>query len=523
MNNSEKIIRIKDKTKQTLKETTLHGPPRIFSRGERRLFVRILWLLLFLASTAGAIYTISTQIIDYLNFEVVTQIKLIQESPTEFPTVTFYNLKSNNLSLASILASCRFNDNDCTASDFETNTDEFGNIYYQFNNGKNSNHEKINIYKTKRAGIINGLSLILFAGSFDHDSTEFASNSKLNETLDYNTIISNGFHVVVQNHSIDPEYSAGISYAGINLALQFETSLIVNRIFTYKEDEPYSQCKKDLNSTKSDIYQFMTESTSYIYRQKDCIEYCIGKYIIEKCNITSNLTKRDVLWNRYISAPLVYNCITTKYYEFIGNNLYELCLPECPLECDSIRYDVSVSASTFPNKQTSDGLIYIYNGLDFSRNNLTFEQYKSNLVAFNVYYEELVYTQISESAKMTSIDLVANIGGVLGLFLGTSVLTFTEWIELIVEIIFILFGRDYRQKNTDETTTTTTTMGLVNFIKFNKLIQLFDRLIEINPKDPNVYFKKGNFLISINEYEEARKYFEIGLKLEIENNNQLKI
>ena len=175
-----------------------------------------------------------------------------------------------------------------------------------------------------------------------------------------------------------------------------------------------------------------------------------------------------------------------------------------------------MSASTFPNKQTSDGLIYIYNGLDFSRNNLTFEQYKNNLVAFNVYYEELVYTQISESAKVTSIDLVANIGGVLGLFLGTSVLTFTEWIELIVEIIFILFGRDYRQKNTDETTTT---MGLVNFIKYNELIQLFDRLIEMNPNDPNLYFKKGNFLISINEYEEARKYFEIGLKLEIESNN----
>ena len=40
---------------------------------------------------------------------------------------------------------------------------------------------------------------------------------------------------------------------------------------------------------------------------------------------------------------------------------------------------------------------------------------------------------------MTELDLISNIGGNLGLFIGISFLSFAELIELLVEIIYIIF------------------------------------------------------------------------------------
>jgi len=45
-------------------------------------------------------------------------------------------------------------------------------------------------------------------------------------------------------------------------------------------------------------------------------------------------------------------------------------------------------------------------------------------------------------AKMDFFDLVPNIGGNSGLFIGISFLSFAEIIELIVELLFIIMERN---------------------------------------------------------------------------------
>ena len=55
-----------------------------------------------------------------------------------------------------------------------------------------------------------------------------------------------------------------------------------------------------------------------------------------------------------------------------------------------------------------------------------------------VYYDDLKYTLITQQPKTLLVDLVPNIGGILGLFVGTSFLSFVEIIELIIELIYIL-------------------------------------------------------------------------------------
>jgi len=64
-----------------------------------------------------------------------------------------------------------------------------------------------------------------------------------------------------------------------------------------------------------------------------------------------------------------------------------------------------------------------------------------NITAIYVFYEDLKYTLISQQPKLQFIDLISNIGGSLGLFVGISFISFLELFEILIEIIFIYFEK----------------------------------------------------------------------------------
>jgi len=51
--------------------------------------VQIIWLLILLGSTGATFYFISKSLIDFFNYDVVSQTTVINEVPTRFPAVTF--------------------------------------------------------------------------------------------------------------------------------------------------------------------------------------------------------------------------------------------------------------------------------------------------------------------------------------------------------------------------------------------------------------------------------------------------
>ena len=59
-----------------------------------------------------------------------------------------------------------------------------------------------------------------------------------------------------------------------------------------------------------------------------------------------------------------------------------------------------------------------------------------NLVAFNIFYPTLDNTVIDQIPKMDLFDFISNLGGNFVLFIGNSFLSFAEFIELFIEIIF---------------------------------------------------------------------------------------
>ncbi len=126
-----------------------------------------------------------------------------------------------------------------------------------------------------------------------------------------------------------------------------------------------------------------------------------------------------------------------------------MCSSLCPLECDSITYDLSTSTANYPTRVYSKLLkkqqkITKY----FKDEEVTFEKLKESLLALDINYAELKYTYISESKSKTIIDLIASIGGTIGLFLGTSLLSAVEILEHLYEMILKLTSR--KEKKNDE-------------------------------------------------------------------------
>lgn len=161
--------------------------------------------------------------------------------------------------------------------------------------------------------------------------------------------------------------------------------------------------------------------------------------MIQNCKI-GILESFEYLYDFYDYNKTIIACFEKVFQEFFNKNVYEVCHPHCPLECNTITYGITTSFSKFPN------LIY-YNQLinrtlirskypaDYI---LSYEDLQNSVVAFNVYYDDLKYTIISEVAKSSPTDLASNMGGLLGLFIGVSFLSFGELIEMALEIVFIL-------------------------------------------------------------------------------------
>ena len=104
----------------------------------------------------------------------------------------------------------------------------------------------------------------------------------------------------------------------------------------------------------------------------------------------------------------------------------------CPLECESINFSLQSSIVDYPS-------IGNVTENEFKSRFTRYEKLRRDFFAIRVYYEDLKYTFISQQPKTQVADLISSIGGLFGLFVGVSFLSFFEFIEIFFEIIFILF------------------------------------------------------------------------------------
>ena len=347
-------------------------------------------------------------VLDYLNYDVIVKIKTIKETPTEFPTISFLYDSIDEKPLENTLISCKFNGINCSENDFENLklNSNYNHTFCKFNSGKNLTGQIIPKKVTKLGGKYNGFSLSVAIGA------------------------TNFFQMIIHNNSFSPMQT---SEDIIVLSPGFETSLKISRVFTYSLGEPYSSCKTDLtkeNDFDSLLFNYIIRS-NYSYQQKDCFDLCLSKYIMDNCNTTIKLSYSWL----FSKNSTFQQCFKQKHDQFFEMNVNDFCSPYCPLECNTITYDYSLSFVSLTNVRTIRNMVH--DGRTVVPDGYT----SQDIVTFYVYYEDTTYSSISEIPKMELVDLVSSMGGLLGLFLGISFLSFGELIEMFLEVIFILFEK----------------------------------------------------------------------------------
>jgi hypothetical protein len=349
----------------------------------------------------------------------------------KFPTISFqfdYGLVKNgvNLSLENNLIKLFYNNILIQPDDhFEkVESKSFaGDIYYKFNSGKNISGKPIDFKYQKTLGYYGGLTAEVFIGRPD-------------QFLYYETPETHHsfFSIYIHNLSLNAVESTDNP---IKLTPGLNTELKIKRIFKERLPYPYNDCIKDVSSSyKSVLVKYILTKTNSLYRQKDCFNLCLIQYLKNMCDLPIPLSYLwEIKWGN-----ISLNCAKTAYSKFYEKNLDDICLKDCPNECDSIEFTIEVMTSKFPSQAYA---LELMNNSKIKSNyppgyNITLDDLRESMVQFSVYYTDFYYTHISQIPKEELVDLVSTFGGLFGLFIGMSFLSFGELIEIIVEVLIIL-------------------------------------------------------------------------------------
>ena len=165
---------------------------------------------------------------------------------------------------------------------------------------------------------------------------------------------------------------------------------------------------------------------------------CLSKLIGDRCNFQTDIggpvyyedmkfysvSDLNFLLNsgNITLSRALYNCLFNTLEEFSRSPDYiNVC--NCPIECQKTGFSYSISSSQYPTKLRAQSLFLKDNKSNFTDFDSYFSQLKEDFLFLRIYFEDSTETIISEDPKYKIADLVANLGGTIGLFTGFSFLS----------------------------------------------------------------------------------------------------
>ena len=214
--------------------------------------------------------------------------------------------------------------------------------------------------------------------------------------------------------------------------------------------EPYAHCKGQVSSADQ----------PYLYSAHECTMDCHQAHIVDQCACYSAdlpIPKDHpdpVPYCGYFneSHPVdIFNrtaCEASSSLQFLtSERLRSRC--ECHAPCHEYEYDTDVSYSYWPvdlsqgsfyniyvaNNPNRDSLKVWHNLKAFNLTQLiSHGLIRKNFVRLNVYIKSLVIKEYIQQGSYTFFNLFSDIGGTFGLWIGMSLLTWGEVLELLIKV-----------------------------------------------------------------------------------------
>ena len=543
-------------------ESNAHGLAKIATSITTKR--KVLWALLVIIGFTAATLQLSLLVSKFLSYQVVEVSQMKDGMPVEFPSVTICNIAAMSLTkinaqiqkntsnimnwlmfisatnfgeqdarmdsnqafyenleeearyvghdLDNFIINCRFNQKDCTPSNFTLFFD--GKNYfncYTFNTGydfdKNQpKEEKLLMHAT---GPQNGLSLIISLDNEDPPPGGYG-------IYDIKNHIAHSSGVRVQVHA--PNTKPSPADHGFDVPPGYSSSVGLKAILHSRLPDPHGNCTSD-NLMGDRPYRNTIFSCLQLCKQKILVKICQcktaalpmfqGTEDIPFCGTIKNWKRKMDVFMAKEKVELMYLACEDKVLQNLANNRSYEQTCECFQPCKETSYQQSLSLSYWPLEFYQLNAMQVFykdkvktnpmqtafskldeiqkryaplagHGVQYNRSDLedmlrSSTLIRQNLLRLNIYLEDLSIVEFTQMPAYELADLFADIGGTLGLWMGISVLTIMELVELVIRLIMLLFHSEtqsFRSSEKEEENTIHQTMldsnGLSNNVNNSK-------------------------------------------------------
>jgi hypothetical protein len=212
----------------------------------------------------------------------------------------------------------------------------------------------------------------------------------------------------------------------IKLAPGFETYVALKMYETEYLKPPYShqECvnQEDLNSTY-DRYKHGTK-----YSPEKCNVFCYNELLYRSvCNFTKEKVNNTCTMYDFLHTALP-NTNT------VEEEVIEKCQHCLPL-CNNKGYEMKISSARYPNNPA------VTKAKLFNLTYTTKEEMAENYAVLNVFFESFDKKLMIQQPAQSIEDLLSQLGGMMGLCLGASIITAVEWLQYLICVVLNYFSR----------------------------------------------------------------------------------
>ncbi|XP_023608743.1 acid-sensing ion channel 5 [Myotis lucifugus] len=384
--------------------TSFHGLHNIVRN--RSKIRKVIWLAVVLGSVSLVVWQIYSRLVNYFTWPTTTSVEVQYVEKIEFPAVTFCNLNR-----------------------FQTEAvAKFGVIFFLWNIVSKVLH--LQEIRANSTGFKEAIDFLASQQNFSiaefvRKNGFYLNNSTLLKcdffgkpcgSQDFAHVFTEYGNCFTFNHDENIEAREKVSVSGRGLSLLFNVN---QEEFT---DDP--------------TLGFVDAGIIFVIHSPKKVPQFDGLGLSSPVGMHARVTIRQVktVHQEYhgengkgIECDLqkFYNCVSPTLDHIEVN---ELCTmgthnSSCPVPCEETEYPATISYSTFPSRKA---LKHLSKKLNQSQKYI-----RENLVNIEINYSDLNY-KITQQQKAVSVsELLADVGGQLGLFCGASMITIIEIIEYI--------------------------------------------------------------------------------------------
>ncbi|XP_063687518.1 serine/arginine repetitive matrix protein 2-like isoform X3 [Bolinopsis microptera] len=243
----------------------------------------------------------------------------------------------------------------------------------------------------------------------------------INQSIYPNFVTTAGIKVMFHNY-YEP---ARIDEYGMALTPGTENfiSLSYERVRSLKE--PYGNCRDDALRTFKN------------YSISGCERECFTEVMVRECQCRSYYLKAvpgraDVECNLHQEK----NCVAKLIKRYHAGEFAGLPVCKCPDPCISESYLATMSTAEYPAKNHGEALEKYNNekpGSGDEPRDVTF--YRENFLKVHIYFEILSIKEVEKVGSYKWSNLMGDVGGQLGLFLGANIVTIFEFVDFYLRLL----------------------------------------------------------------------------------------